>query len=262
MKRVIVGLLAALCAPLLYAGGGADADGGLPATLRIGTEGYYPPFNFIDETGELKGFDIDIARALCARMEVECEFVVQDWDGIIPALLEKKYDAIVASMSITDERKRVVSFSDKYYSNQVRFVAAKGRGFDPAFLSGKKIGAQRATIAASWLKDNAGAAQVLLYDTQETVFLDLAAGRLDAVFGDGLMLYEWLQTEAGAEHQMVGDAYRMDEGIGIAVRKEDDELRKRLSEYDKYLVSGDARRKEPKKFGGPGARRRKQKSYR
>lgn len=229
MKRVIVGLLAVLCAPLLFAGGGADADGGVPATLRIGTEGYYPPFNYIGESGELKGFDIDIARALCAQMEVECEFVVQDWDGIIPALLEKKYDAIVASMSITDERKRVVSFTDKYYSNQLRFVAAKGGGFDPAFASGTKIGAQRATIAANWLEENSGAAQVTLYDTQENVFLDLTGGRLDAVFGDGLMLYEWLQTEAGADYQMVGDAHSMDEGIGIAVRKEDDELRRRLN---------------------------------
>ena len=191
--------------------------------------GYYPPFNYIDESGELKGFDIDIALALCAQMAVECEFVAQHWDGIIPALLEKKYDAIVASMSITDERRRVVSFTDKYYSNQLRFVAAKGGGFDPAFASGKNIGAQRATIAASWLEENAAAAQVELYDTQENVFLDLAAGRLDAVFGDGLMLYEWLRTEAGAEYQMVGDAYSMDEGIGIAVRKEDDELRKRLN---------------------------------
>ena len=229
MKRVIVGLLAVLSAPLLFAGGGADANGGLPATLRIGTEGYYPPFNYIDESGELKGFDIDVARALCAQMQVECEFVAQDWDGIIPALLEKEYDAIVASMSITDERKRVVSFTDRYYSNQLRFVAARGAGFDPAFASGKKIGAQRATIAASWLEEHAGAAQVMLYDTQENVFLDLAGGRLDAAFGDGLMLYEWLQTEAGAGFQLVGDAYRMDDGIGIAVRKEDDELRRRLN---------------------------------
>ena len=229
MKRVIVGLVAALSAPLLFAGGGADTDAGLPATLRIGTEGYYPPFNYIDESGELKGFDIDIALALCTQTEVECEFVAQDWDGIIPALLAKKYDAIVASMSITDERKRVVSFTDKYYSNQVRFVAGKGGGFDPRFLSGKNIGAQRATIAASWLEENADDAQVKLYDTQENVFLDLTAGRLDAVFGDGLMLYEWLQTDAGADYRLVGDAYGLDEGIGIAVRKEDDELRKRLN---------------------------------
>ena len=150
-------------------------------------------------------------------MEVECEFVAQDWDGIIPALLANKYDAIVASMSITEERKRVVSFTDKYYSNQARFVA------------GKNIGAQRATIAASWLEENAGGAQVKLYDTQENVFLDLTSGRLDAVFGDGLMLYEWLQTDAGVDYRLVGDAHRLDEGIGIAVRKEDDELRKRLN---------------------------------
>ena len=108
-------------------------------------------------------------------------------------------------------------------------MAGKGGGFDPGFLSGKNIGAQRATIAASWLEENAGHAQVKLYDTQENVFLDLTAGRLDAVFGDGLMLYEWLQTDAGADYRLVGDAYSLDEGIGIAVRKEDDELRKRLN---------------------------------
>ena len=125
--------------------------------------------------------------------------------GIIPALLANKYDAIVAS------------FTGKYYSNQARFVA------------GKNIGAQRATIAASWLEENAGGAQVKLYDTQENVFLDLTSGRLDAVFGDGLMLYEWLQTDAGVDYRLVGDAHRLDEGIGIAVRKEDDELRKRLN---------------------------------
>ena len=159
VRRVIAALLVALSAPLAFAGGGADTDAGVPATLRIGTEGYYPPFNYIDESGELKGFDIDIALALCAQMEVECEFVAQDWDGIIPALLAKKYDAIVASMSITDERRRVVGFTDKYYSNQVRFVAAKGGGFDPGFLSGKNIGAQRAYLSLP--RQQAEAAQAL-----------------------------------------------------------------------------------------------------
>ena len=229
MKPIIATLAALLIANLLFVADAADKGAGVPNPLRIGSEGAYPPFNFIDESGRLKGFDIDIARALCERMGVECKLVAQDWDGIIPALRAGKYDAIVASMSITGERKKVVSFTDKYYSNKVRFVAAKGAGFDPGKLTGKTIGAQRATVAASWLEKNAGGAKIKLYDTQTNAYLDLAAHRLDAIFADGLVLYEWLQTKAGAGFMLVGDAYNLDEGIGIAVRKEDDALRQRLN---------------------------------
>ena len=229
MKRAIVGLMAVVAAPLLFAGGGADGDAGVPATLRIGTEGQYPPFNYLDESGALQGFDVDIALALCERLQVECELVMQDWDGIIPALLDKKFDAIVASMSITDERRKAVSFTDRYYSNQARFLSAKRSKFDPAYRSGKTIGAQRATVAANWLEENAGAAEVKLYDTQEQVFLALTAGGLDAAFGDGLMLFEWLRNNGSDEYHLVGDGYSLDDGIGIAVRKEDNELRTALN---------------------------------
>ncbi len=229
MKGLIAFLMAAFIAGLLSTARVAYAEPGVPNPLRIGSEGYYPPFNFVDQSGQLKGFDIDIAMALCERLKVECKLVAQDWDGIIPALLAGKYDAIVASMSITDERKKVVSFTDKYYSNKVRFVAAKGGGFDPGKLDGKTIGTQRATIAANWLAKNAGGAKVKLYDKQTDAYLDLAARRLDAIFADGLVLHEWLKTKAGAGFEMVGAAYELDEGIGIAVRKEDNVLRQRLN---------------------------------
>ncbi|MDO3384861.1 transporter substrate-binding domain-containing protein, partial [Gilvimarinus sp. SDUM040013] len=85
--------------------------------IRIATEGAYAPFNMVDSSGELIGFDVEIAKALCAQMKADCEIVAQDWDGIIPGLRARKYDAIVASMSITEERMRVVDFSEKYYSN-------------------------------------------------------------------------------------------------------------------------------------------------
>ena len=98
--------------------------------LRIATEGAYAPFNMVNAQGELEGFDVDIARALCAEMKADCEIVAQDWDGIIPGLRARKYDAIVASMSITKERQRVVEFTERYYSNVLAFVAPKGQAAD------------------------------------------------------------------------------------------------------------------------------------
>ncbi|MCY4487429.1 MAG: ABC transporter substrate-binding protein [Deltaproteobacteria bacterium] len=229
MNRPVAYVIAVLVASLLLSSPPASAEDGVPNPLRIGSEGAYPPFNVVDPSGQLKGFDIDIALALCERLKVECKLVAQDWDGIIPALLAGKYDAIVASMSITTERKKVVGFTDKYYSNKVRFVAAKEGGFDPGNLAGKTIGAQRATVSASWLEKNAGGAEIKLYDTQTNAYLDLSARRLDAIFADGLVLHEWLKTKAGAGFMLVGDAYDLDEGIGIAVRKKDDALRQRLN---------------------------------
>ena len=158
-------------------------------------------------------------------MEVECTFVAQDWDGIIPALLANKYDAIIASMSITEERKKSVAFTDKYYSNYLRFVAAKGSDIDTNNLSGKSIGAQRATISMQYLEDNlADQVSIKLYDTQEAAYLDLKAGRVDAVLADVYPTHDWLRNPDNADYGFVGDAVDIDDKIGIAVRKEDTAL--------------------------------------
>ncbi len=109
-----------------------------PEKLRVGVDPGYPPFSHIDDAGRLKGFDIDIALALCARLEAECAFVRQDWEGLIPGLRAKKFDAIVSSMSITEKRRRLVAFTDRYFSNIVRFVARKGAGFAPAAPAGRR----------------------------------------------------------------------------------------------------------------------------
>jgi len=108
--------------------------------IRIATEGAYPPFNFTDKAGKLQGFDVDIANALCAEMKASCTIVAQDWDGIIPALNANKYDAVIASMSITEERKKKVSFSGKYYTTPAKFVRKKGSGIEinDASLKGKQ----------------------------------------------------------------------------------------------------------------------------
>ena len=119
MKKLFSAIIATAALGLLA--GGVSAQ-----TVRIGTEGAYPPFNSIDSSGNLVGFDIDIANALCEAAKIQCEFVVQDWDGMIPGLLAKKYDAIIASMSITEERKKKVDFTGKYYNSAAKFIAPVG----------------------------------------------------------------------------------------------------------------------------------------
>lgn len=213
--------LATLLAGLLMIGT-AQAE-----KIRIATEGAYPPFNMKDTSGELGGFDVDIAKALCAEMKADCEIVAQDWDGIIPGLLAKKYDAIIASMSITEERKQKVSFTDPYYSNYLRFVAKKGSGLTatPDGLKGKTLGAQRATISAQHLEDNyRKGANVKVYDTQEAAFLDLKSGRLDAVLVDAYPGYDWLSKADNGGYDFLGDSIDINDKIGIAIRKGDKAL--------------------------------------
>jgi len=192
--------------------------------IRIATEGAYAPFNGVNEQGELIGFDVEIARALCAEMKVECEIVAQDWDGIIPGLMGRKYDAIVASMSITKERQRVVDFTDRYYSNVLAFVAAKGKTLDTseAGLKGLTVGAQRATRAGQYLEDNlADVVNVKLYGTQGNAYLDLASGRLDALLSDKFPAYDWLQSKEAQNFEFKGEDIDINDQIGIAIRKRD-----------------------------------------
>lgn len=206
--------------------------------LRIGSEGAYPPFNLIDASGKVVGFDIDIAYALCAKMKVECEVVTSDWDGIIPALNAKKFDFIVASMSITDERKKAVDFTDPYYTNKLQFIGPKGTSVkvDKDGLKGKAVGAQRATIAGEWLEKNLGSAVDLkLYDTQENAYLDLGSGRIDLVLADVFVNWGWLKSDAGKDFEFKGEPVFDDDKIGIAVRK-NDPLRERLNDALKAII--------------------------
>lgn len=205
--------------------------------VRIGTEGAYPPFNYIDKDGNLVGFDIDIAKALCEAADFECEFVMQDWDGIIPGLIAKKYDAIVASMSITDERKQKVDFTNKYYNTPAKFVARKGADLEISKegLKGKVIAVQRATIHENFLRDNFGdVVTVKSYATQDEAYLDLVSGRADAGIADAVAIMDgFLNTEQGKDFQFYGpdftDPEWFGDGVGIAVRKGDDSLRETLN---------------------------------
>jgi lysine-arginine-ornithine-binding protein len=228
---VILILVLAVC----WFGNASAADS--TKKLRIGTEGAYPPFNFKDNNGKLAGFDIDIAEALSKEMGMECEFKEQDWDGLIPGLLSKKFDAIVASMSITDERKQKVDFSNKYYQTPARFVAKKGAGITVSKegLKGKTVGVQRATIHENFIRDMFGDAVVIkAYPTQDEADMDLVAGRLDLMIADATVLLSgFLATDAGKGFEFIGPSYVdkkwFGEGVGIAVRKGDNELRDKLN---------------------------------
>jgi polar amino acid transport system substrate-binding protein len=165
-------------------------------------------------------------------MGVECTYVAQDWDGIIPALTGGKYDAIFASMSITDERKQVIDFSRPYYNTPSAFVTTKDSGItgnSPADLTGKTIGAQSSTIQANYLEEHYGDADHKLYPSQEEVNLDLVSGRLDALLVDKLVAIDWLTTEDGACCELVGDDIQIGGGVGAGVRQEDTDLRDRIS---------------------------------
>ena len=218
---------------------GADGRGfAQQSDLVIGTEGSYPPFNFTDASGNLQGFDIDIAKALCVKLQANCRFVAQDWEGLIPALLSKKIDAIVASMSITEERMKVVAFTQRYYRTPARFVAPKSSHItdtSPEGLAGKSLGAQSSTIHAKYLEEHYQESTIKLYGSHDTAMLDLAAGRIDAVLVQSTAVYDWLnKTPEGACCEFVGeplsDPAYFGLGAGIAVRKEDEALREQLNQ--------------------------------
>ncbi len=206
-------------------------------TVTIGTEGAYPPFNYIESDGKIAGFDVDIALALCERMDVECDVVAQDWDGIIPGLLAKKYDVIVASMFITEERKKQVDFTDPYYLAAMTHVVPKDSGiteFTKESLAGKIIGAQSGTTQADYAEATYTDSEIRLYPTQDEVNLDMASGRIDLQVGDFLPMLDWTtKSDDGGCCVLAGepitDPAFVGEGVGMAVRQEDDELREKLN---------------------------------
>ena len=188
--------------------------------LRIATEGAYAPFNYTNADGTLGGFDIEIANAICADMQVTCEIMAQDWDGIIPGLKAGKYDAIVAAMSVTPERAQQVAFTDPYFSNALVFLAKKDSRFDPSNSSdidSHSIAAQRSTISSQWLEKAYPKADIKLYDTLSNAFLDLGSGRVDAMISDKLPAIEWLSSPSGSNYVLKGDEIDINDNFAIAV---------------------------------------------
>lgn len=196
--------------------------------LRVGVEGAYAPFSKKEADGSLSGFDIDMANAICKQLDRECVLVEQEWDGMIPALIANKYDAIVASMSITEDRKKKVDFTAKYYDTPSRFIAKEGAAFEmtKAGTAGLRIGVLRGTTLQCYVEKHFPDADLKLYNTQDDVFADLVIGRLDMQLNNTLQAIDgFLNTPQGEGFAFLGedldDVDCLGEGTGIAVRKGD-----------------------------------------
>ena len=212
------------------------------AVIRIATEGAYPPFNYMQPDGSIAGLDVDMANALCAEMKAKCTIVAQDWDGMIPALMASKFDAVIASMSITEERKKQVDFTDKYYTTPLAVVVPKDSpltGVGVADMAGKTVGAQASTTQANYADDvyAKGGAEVKIYPTQDEAATDLQNGRLDALISDKFVVVDWL-NKAGKECcRLLGNVPGTETEAGIAIRKGDDALRERFNGAIKAIVA-------------------------
>lgn len=230
-KRVFI---AAIFAAAALVPGTASAQ--VITEIKIGTEGAYPPYNNLNAKKELEGFEIDYMNDLCARMKVKCTWVVQDWDGIIPALLSKKYDVIVAGMNATPERAKRVDFTDVYTSTPIAMVGAKtitSTDISPEALKGKTIGAQGSTIHMNYLEGLYKGSTLRPYPTQEEANLDLLNGRLDYIVAD-LEALETFLKDKGKDcckviSQVKRDPAYHGPGVGMALRKGEDALKAMLN---------------------------------
>lgn len=211
MKNIIL-----TTAALAVSAGLAMADG---KTIRMGTEGAYPPYNFINDAGEVDGFERELGDALCERAELTCEWVKNDWDSIIPNLVSSNYDTIMAGMSITAERDEVIDFTQDYYPPTASAYVAASEGVD---LSGGIVAAQTATIQAGYIAES-GATLVEFATPEETVAA-VRNGEADAVFADRDYLVPLVEESAGAL-MFVGDNVPLGGGVGMGLRESDGALR-------------------------------------
>ena len=209
--------------------------------VRVAIEGAYPPFSSVDEKGQLLGFDVDITNALCEQMKVKCTIVKQDWDGMIPGLMARKFDAIISTMDITEERKKSIDFSEKYQHVPARFAAKKGATLEltDAFMKDKKIGVQRATSMDTYVSDNFPHATIKRYGTADEAYLDLKSGRVDYVLADAASLIDGLVKKSNGEYSLIGPGLTekkwFGEGANIALRKGDGDLKVMFSKAIKDI---------------------------
>ncbi len=194
--------------------------------IRIAFDVPYEPFEYKDENGELTGFEVELAEAMCEQMKADCEFVIQAWDGMIPGLIARKFDAIMSSMSITPERAERVNFSEPYYNTPGGWFAREGFDTDVtdmAAMEGKVVGVQRGTTMDTYVTENmGGTVTIKRYTTADDMVLDLEGQRLDVVFVDYPVGEQTILSKDGFAE--VGEQVKLGEGVGVAMRKRDKEL--------------------------------------
>ena len=234
--------------------------------IKIGTEGAHPPWNSKNEAGQLIGFEVDLANWLCIYMKADCTIVEQDWDGMIPALIMRKFDAIMAGMSITDERMKTINFSQGYADEVAQLAVMKGSSLEDmdtpsginlslggsdvkkvfktltGALAGKTICVQRATIHQNFLESgDVGKITVRTYKTQDEVNLDLVAGRCDAALAAAVAFTDYAE-KSGKPVLLVGPTLSggvFGNGVGVGTRKDDTELLKAFNKaIDQARKSG------------------------
>ena len=229
--KTIVKLFAAAVVAFAVSAAPASAD------IKFGVAAEpYPPFAEKGADGNWKGWEIEIANAICAAMNEKCEWVEVSWDGIIPALLAKKFDVIISSMSITEERMKTIDFSDKYYNTPAVIVAPKSSDIsaDPASVKGKIVGVQVSTTHANYAEKHLQSMtdSIKTYQTFDEHNQDLVAGRIDAVVGDSLAISPFLKSDAGQCCEVKGnleDVAVFGPGVGGGMRKGEDDLRSKFN---------------------------------
>ena len=223
-------------------------------TLRVGMECTYAPFNYKTADGELAGYDVDVAKGVAKIIGADLEYVCQEWDGMIPALLANKFDLVIASMSITEKRMQKIDFSGPYRFSTGQIVGAKKTKvtlFDdagnpvPGNFKGLKVGLERATTYSSWFEEKLPGADVVLYDGSEPLYLDLQNGRVDIIMTNPMKAHlKFLSKEDGAGFEFKGPVVDEEKyfgiGVGIGLRQGQPELKARLNDALKKLInSGD-----------------------
>lgn len=219
MKKLIV---AASCALAMIAGTAQAQD----RNLRVAFDIPYEPFEYRDENGELTGFEVELATAMCEELNANCEFVIQAWDGMIPGLLARKFDIIMSSMSITPERAERVLFSEPYYITPGGWFGPESFDTDVTdmdAMKGKNVGVQRGTTMDTYVTENmGGVVSIKRYTTAEDMVLDLEGQRLDAVFVDYPVGEQTILNRDG--YKEVGESVKLGDGVGVAMRKRDTQL--------------------------------------
>ena len=229
----------------LIAVGSALALTAQAADLKVAIDPTYEPFTYKTADGKPTGFDVDIANAICAEMKRNCVFVEQVWDSMIPGLQARKYDVVVSSLSITEERKRVIDFSDRYYKTPSAIVVKKGTAYaNPASLKGKRIGVLKGSTQEKWAMGELKPAGVTVvpYEAQDQVYLDIKAGRLDGTVADKVEVHGgFLRKPEGKDYGYVGpDQYETKyygDGIGIGMRKGQKDLKDQINKAIKTIRS-------------------------